>query len=233
MGRPTRRDVSRPSREGYAYKKEFYRRPEVAEDYDHHRWGSPALQRRNRRKWAAIRTALAGAEGVVTVLDLPCGTGRFTGSLAREGYRVVGGDISFEMMRKALEAPDGRREGVLGYVQADAERLPFAEAAVDCVMSIRFLFHVDPETRVRILREMKRVSRRWLVLDYRHRYTWRWAKWTALRRLGLSRREMPRVSRAELHGELAAAGLVARRVVRVGTPLFSDKWVVLVEPRGA
>ncbi|HUP19310.1 MAG TPA: class I SAM-dependent methyltransferase [Gemmatimonadota bacterium] len=233
MRRPSREDVSRPRREGYAYKKEFYQSREVAEDYDFHRLGSPALQRRNRRKWTAVRAALTDAEGIRTVLDLPCGTGRFTGSLAGEGYRVVGGDISFEMMRKALDAPDGRREGVLGYVQADAERLPFPDGAVDCVMSIRFLFHVDPGTRVRILSEMRRVSRRWLVLDYRHRYTWRWVKWTTLRRLGLSRREMPRVSRAELRGELAAAGLAVRRVVRVGTPLFSDKWIVLGEPSGA
>lgn len=230
MRRPSRQDVSRPRSEGYAYKKEFYRRPEVAEDYDFHRFGRPGLQRRNRRKWAAIRKALADAAGVESVLDLPCGTGRFTGSLAGAGYRVVGGDISIEMMRKALEAPDGAREGVLGYVQSDAERLPFADGAVDCVMSIRFLFHVDPETRVRILREMRRVSGRWLILDYRHRYTWRWAKRWTLGRLGLSRREMPRVSRGEMRAELDAAGIVARRIIRVGTPLFSDKWIVLGEP---
>lgn len=230
MRRPSRQDVSHPRGEGYAYKREFYRSRDVAEDYDFHRFATPGRQRSNRRKWAAIRTALADAKGVETVLDLPCGTGRFTGNLAREGYRVVGGDISLEMMRKAIETPGGIVAGVLGYVQSDAERLPFADRAVDCVMSIRFLFHVDSETRVRILGEMRRVTRAWLILDYRHRYTWHWIKSELLRRLKLGRRELPRVSKTELRRETAAAGLAIRRVIRVGAPVFSDKWIVLCEP---
>ena len=59
--------------------------------------------RRNARKWNAIQKALAMAEGVKTVVDLPCGTGRFTGHLARAGYQVVGSDISIEMMHQAAK----------------------------------------------------------------------------------------------------------------------------------
>ena len=51
----------------------------------------------------AIQKALALAEGVKTIVDLPCGTGRFTGHLASAGYQVVGSDISIEMMHQAAK----------------------------------------------------------------------------------------------------------------------------------
>jgi SAM-dependent methyltransferase len=226
--RPSRSDVSRPREDGYAYKKGFYRQADVAADYDFHRFGSPERQRRNRRKWRAIVRALDEAGAVRSVLDLPCGTGRFSGALAARGADVVAADISLEMIRGAREKSPAVGS-LLGYVQADAEALPFADDAFDCVACIRFMFHVDSATRVRILREMRRVSRRWLVVDYRHRYTARWLKWRILSALGLARRRLDRVTRGELASEFAAAGLAVRRVIPV-TRLFSDKWIVLGEP---
>ena len=101
MKRPGKSDPSRPREDGYDYKREFYRSSTVAEDYDFHRFSSPERQKRNRRKWAAICKALREATGVRTILDLPCGTGRFTGALAREGFEIVGSDISMEMLHKA------------------------------------------------------------------------------------------------------------------------------------
>lgn len=43
------------------------------------------------------------------VLDLFCGTGRFTISLAKQGYEAVGSDLSSEMLQKAME--DARSQG--------------------------------------------------------------------------------------------------------------------------
>lgn len=112
---------------------------------------------------------MAGADGVRTVLDMPCETGRFTGHLAREGYSVVAADISVPMMRQARAKPELENPHILGYLQADAEHIPLANGAVDSVVSIRFMFQVDPATRRVMLREMGRVSRRWVVVDCRHR----------------------------------------------------------------
>ncbi len=221
-------DPSTPKRDGYAYKREFYRDPEVAADYDRHRFATLARARRNARKWRAIEIALREAGPVESVLDVPCGTGRFTGTLADRGLLVVASDISIEMMRVSAGKAAGHA-GVAGHVQADAERLPLRTGAVDCVLSIRFLFHCDAATRVRILREMKRVSRRWLVVDYRHRYSYRWVKWRLFRALGLTTKPLERVTRAQLGEEFASAGLAIRRIIPVNR-VFSDKWVVLGEP---
>jgi ubiquinone/menaquinone biosynthesis C-methylase UbiE len=229
MKKPGKSDPSRPREDGYQYKRDFYRSSQVAEDYDFHRFSSPERQKRNVRKWAAIRKALALTQGVRVILDLPCGTGRFTGALAREGYEIVGSDISMEMLQKAAGIPDGRQPNIRGYLQANAEALPLRDASLDCVVCIRFMMHVDPATRVRMLREFHRVSRRWVVIDYRHKYTFRYVLTHTLGKLGFGRTPLSRVSRADLEQEFRDAGFAVREVIRVSAPLLSDKWVVLAE----
>ena len=229
MKRPGKNDPSRPQEGDYDYKREFYRSSSVAEDYDFHRFSSPERQKRNRRKWAAISKALREATGVRTILDLPCGTGRFTGALAREGFEIIGSDISMEMLHKAASIPDGQQQAIRGYVQANAEHLPLRNDSLDCVVSIRFMMHVDPVTRVRMLREFHRVSRRWVVIDYRHCYSFRYVLTHTLGRLGIGRPPQSRVSRKELEKEFADAGFAIRNVIRVSAPLLSDKWIVLAE----
>ncbi|MEJ0084694.1 MAG: methyltransferase domain-containing protein [Pseudomonadota bacterium] len=225
---PSRDDPSKPKAHGYAYKKQFYQSADVAADYDEHRFRTPKRQRRNARKWNAIQKALALTTGVTSIVDLPCGTGRFTGNLARSGYEVVGSDISLEMMQQAAKLPSVQHENIKGYVRADAEALPFGAKSVDCVMSIRFLFHVDAETRRRMLREFGRVSRRWIIADYRHKYSFRYGVWKISRALGLTKRPFERVSVKSMKSEFEDAGLRVAKIIPVRRGL-SDKWVVLAE----
>jgi ubiquinone/menaquinone biosynthesis C-methylase UbiE len=225
---PSRDDPSKPKQHGYEYKKQFYQSSEVAADYDEHRFRTPKRQRRNARKWAAIQKALALTTGVKTIVDLPCGTGRFTGHLARAGYQVIGSDISMEMMQQAAKLPSVQHANIAGYVRADAEALPFAAKSVDALVSIRFLFHVDPDTRRRMLREYGRVSRRWIIADYRHKYSVRYGVWKLSRALGLTRRPFERVSVKSMTSEFEDAGLRVVKIIPVRRWL-SDKWVVLAE----
>jgi ubiquinone/menaquinone biosynthesis C-methylase UbiE len=225
---PSRDDPSKPKQHGYEYKKQFYQSSEVAADYDEHRFRTPKRMRRNARKWAAIEKALALASGVKTIVDLPCGTGRFTGNLARAGYTVVGSDISVEMMQQAAKLESVKHENIKGYVRADAEKMPFGTKSADCVMSIRFLFHVDPDTRRRMLREFGRVSRRWVIADYRHKYSFRYGIWKLSRTLGLTKRPFERVSVKSMTSEFEDAGLRVAKIINVRRWL-SDKWVVLAE----
>ncbi len=228
MAKPSRDDPSKPKAHGYAYKKQFYQSSEVAADYDEHRFRTPKRQRRNVRKWNAISKALALTGDIKSIVDLPCGTGRFTGHLARAGYKVVGSDISLEMMHQAAGLESVKHANIAGYVRADAEALPFAAKSVDCLMSIRFLFHVDPETRRRMLREFGRVSRRWVIADYRHKYSFRYGVWKVSRLLGLTRRPFERVSVKSMTAEFEDAGLRVAKIIPVRRWL-SDKWVVLAE----
>jgi SAM-dependent methyltransferase len=225
---PRHADPSRPSPHAdYEAIKRFYRDPTVAQAYDERRFGGRFRRGRDARKWRAVRRALNITGDVRTTLDVPCGTGRFTRRLAHLGYEVVAADVSEEMMDVARRSL-GTAAGRAAFVQADAEILPFRDRALDCVISIRFLFHADGATRVRILREMGRVSRRWLIVDYRHRYSLRYAAWRIKRLRGLTDVPLERVTRAEMRAELREAGLVVRKVIPV-TRVFSDKWIVVGE----
>jgi SAM-dependent methyltransferase len=67
---------------------------------------------------AALLDLLPDLHGL-RVLDLACGQGRVSRELARRGARVVGLDISIELLDKARSAEDAEPLGI-GYVQADA-----------------------------------------------------------------------------------------------------------------
>ncbi len=226
--KPGKTDRSRPRDDGeYAYKKAFYQNSEVASDYDFHRLGSPSRQRRHRSNWKVLRRALDLTKGVETVLDLPCGTGRFSGLVGELGYKVLCSDISIAMMTVAQKVHEGD-SAIAGFLRADAERLPFAPQSIDCVLSIRFLHHADAEHRVRILKEFARIARRWVIVDLRHRYSYHWLRWKAKHLFGQIARLPPRMTRRQLASEVTEAGLVIRKVFSVA-PVFSDKWIVVLE----
>jgi ubiquinone/menaquinone biosynthesis C-methylase UbiE len=87
---------------------------------------------------AALRAAPPGS-----VLDVGCGTGQLAGRLARAlpDSRVVGCDFSAGMLRHARA-----RRGVAGWVQGDAQRLPFADGRFGAVVSTEaFHWFPDPE----------------------------------------------------------------------------------------
>jgi hypothetical protein len=211
----------------YRLRKEHYRDESLASRYDQLRFGGTRA-RRNAAKWRAIERAMDRADDIGSVLDLPTGTGRFLPQLLARGLSVVGADISREMMlvgreKCATQAGDG-----VAFAQCDAEALPFGDRTFDCVLTIRFLFHLTAQARVRALTEFARVSRRWVIADYRHRYSLRYLRQTTAHRLRLRGPAEPRVSRAQMDAELAAAGLRADRIFSIA-PVFSDKWVVLCE----
>ena len=100
-----------------------------------------------------------------SLLDVPCGYGRFTALFARLGIIATGVDINSDMVRLAREeqVPSGRGR----WLHADIFALPFANATFDCTLSIRLLHHrFSNDERVRMLRELARVSRRFVLLSF-------------------------------------------------------------------
>jgi arsenite methyltransferase len=90
-------------------------------------------------------------------LDVGCGTGSVTASLARaagpDGL-ALGVDISEPMLARAVRAEAGPQ---IGFLRADAQRLPLRDETVDAVISVAVLQLIpDP---VAALAEMARVLR--------------------------------------------------------------------------
>lgn len=140
--------------------REWYQADEIAEEYEDKRFsrGGQLIDRREKR---AVLSALGPVEDR-DVLEIACGTGRFTVMLADHGANVVGLDISLPMLRQ------GRRKAAaadtrVDWLRGDAARLPFPDDSFDAVLAMRF-FHLA-DTPAAFLSELRRVSRDRVVFD--------------------------------------------------------------------
>jgi 2-polyprenyl-6-hydroxyphenyl methylase / 3-demethylubiquinone-9 3-methyltransferase len=88
------------------------------------------------------------------VLDVGCGGGLLSHTLAEAGHRAVGIDLSSKSLQMAQMCD---RTGAIRFVQGNAMELPFAEASFDAVCAMDLLEHV--EEPIRVIREASRVLR--------------------------------------------------------------------------
>ncbi|WP_080508469.1 class I SAM-dependent methyltransferase [Haloparvum sedimenti] len=154
---------------------EWYQADDVAKEYDDVRFGDGGRVI-DRREKEAVLSAVGPVEGK-RVLEVACGTGRFTTMLADQGADIVGLDISREMLeqgrRKVQESGLSDR---VEFMRGDASRLPFPDDHFDSVVAMRF-FHLMDEPAP-FLRELRRVSKDQVFFDTFNRrsarvlYTW-------------------------------------------------------------
>ena len=107
-----------------------------------------------------------------TVLDMPAGTGRLCVSMARSGARVVGLDISRNML--GVAASKKRASGVqsMHLTQASGGQLPFPDNTFDAVVSFKFFHLVPNDMKPGFIREMVRVLKpgKPLVVEFNSPY---------------------------------------------------------------
>lgn len=113
------------------------------------------------------RRALRVAGEPATVLDLPCGAGRFWPMLCEQPGRVIlAADNSADMIATARLAQPSEVVARVNSFQASAFAIGLDDKAVDCIFCIRLLHHIElSEHRLAILREFHRVSRDTVVLS--------------------------------------------------------------------
>jgi SAM-dependent methyltransferase len=94
------------------------------------------------------------------VLDVPTGGGlTFAAGTARTRGLVVAADISRGMLRRAAGRLDARKRAHIELVQADATRLPLADASVDRVLCFNSLHCLPVSLHQPALAEFRRVLR--------------------------------------------------------------------------
>ncbi len=107
-------------------------------------------------RWRCVRAAPAQNE--LPILDVCTGTGDLAIAFWRRAggrVRVVGADFTHEMLRLANRKVESLAPGAIEFVEADAQRLPFAD---DCfqIVSVAFGLRNVADT-AQGLREMTRV----------------------------------------------------------------------------
>lgn len=128
-----------------------YDKSDIAATYDAARALTPARQRR----WRDLLAAHVDRSRVSLVVDLGCGTGRFSEILAAEfGARIIGFDPSENMIDQARQKP---ATGMIEFERGSAHELPLADGCVDLVFMSQVYHHLpDP---VAVVRECRRILR--------------------------------------------------------------------------
>jgi ubiquinone/menaquinone biosynthesis C-methylase UbiE len=180
------------------------------------------------REAGMARRALGLAGHPASVLDLPCGTGRFWEMLCeRPDRKIFAADLNpamFETGMRFRPAPITRRVEVF---QASAFSIPKPDNFVECVFSIRLLHHISrSEDRLAILREFKRVSRSTVIVSL-----WIDGNYRAMRQQQRPTRPGPSqdryvIPRAVIEHEFEECGFT--RIGRVDFLKFYSMWAAYV-----
>jgi ubiquinone/menaquinone biosynthesis C-methylase UbiE len=196
-----------------------YDKSDIAAIYDEARMLTPDRW----RQWQRVLSTHIDQRANSTVVDLGCGTGRFTNLLAAHfDAKVVGIDPSRRMLNQA------RRKAVAGNVvfrEASADSLPLLDSSVDLVFMSQVYHHLtDPSA---VARECCRALRygglacirnttRDCDFVYRHFFPLR----------SLIETELP--TREGIDSVFAAAGFIVT-VHQVVTQLVAPDWPSFVE----
>ena len=104
-----------------------YDQSKIAATYDEARGLTAARQRR----WRDLLAAHVERSRISLIVDLGCGTGRFSEILLAEfGARIIGFDPSESMIEQARQKS---ATGMIEFEQAWAHELPLADGCVDLV----------------------------------------------------------------------------------------------------
>jgi ubiquinone/menaquinone biosynthesis C-methylase UbiE len=131
----------------------------AADDYE--------SRRRHKKKWQnediAVRAALNNLPRGTSILDIPCGTGRFFQFFRKRGFRVLGLDISPEMIAEAKNRAGNEIWAELGNIFDTG----ISPQSFDVVLCIRFLNLIELKDVKRTLAEMQRIAKDRIIFSLR------------------------------------------------------------------
>jgi len=170
----------------------------------------------NKRETKILEKILVSlSDRSVSILDVPCGYGRFSELLLRNSLNLTSADISLPMVmaaRKYSVASSSNHHFLVG----DIRNLPLKDNTFDYVITIRLLQHMlNASIRHQVLRELHRVARKMVVLSfYRYNFLHSIERWIRCQIKNVDKR----ISMLSLHDfskELNSTGFVVLRLFPV------------------
>jgi len=137
-----------------------------AQQYQTHHRASLRTRLTDWREQRCLTQALRDARSPATLLDLPCGTGRFWPAAAKAGVsELIAADGSPGMLEVAA-ANRLNSSMPQQLLETSAFAIDLPDNCVDAAACLRFYHHLAmPEDRARLLSELIRVSRQHLIIS--------------------------------------------------------------------
>jgi len=155
--------------DGGKYKKnwnpaEHYKEIEIAENYDNARFSSIPGRIFDRLEKIALRKMMSELSDNSLIMDAPTGTGRLAETLLEMGHRVVGVDISPEMLevaKKKLKRFGDRYQTI----NSDVHNINLEKESFDAVICARVLMHFPLEEQISFLSAVSSYSKGLVVFN--------------------------------------------------------------------
>ena len=137
----------------------------IGVEYERVRFSGVLGGYRWRREQAAVRAVLKQVPQDISILDCPCGTGRWWPLLGTRAREITAIDISPGMLRHASERAT-RMTIPVNVTAGDAEEIPLPADAVDYTFSFALMKHLPRPIQYRVLSELARVSRLGVICTF-------------------------------------------------------------------
>jgi SAM-dependent methyltransferase len=119
-----------------------------------------------RERYAVEQALRSVASDLALVLDLPAGTGKLAPIHEKFAYRVIAADASADMLKAGMEVWRNDPQ-LVGMVQTDVRRTGFRSGSVDCTVSVRLMHRLPAVVANEALRELARITKRFLIVSTR------------------------------------------------------------------
>lgn len=174
---------------------------------------------RKAREIVAVESAIDTFEPDGSLLDCPCGNGRWFERLARRAKTIHARDVSEHMVAAAAAR---KIDGLNIYAETgDVEGIDLEDGAVDNVFSYALMKHLPLDLQYRAVSEFARVSRGNIAVSFA---VWNPLSYSVWRMRSLRSGdpiwpgELPKIAR---HAKLSV-----QRVIKVGTPAGMEAMVL-------
>jgi SAM-dependent methyltransferase len=155
---PRSAQVEYPARTGYL-------ESEVPAQYESRRFSGLMGRYRFSREQQGVGDIIDLLPANLTILDCPCGTGRWWALLERKASSLIAQDISPAMLEVA-ETRAASMDLDVSLAEGDAENLDLEDGSVDAVFCHALTKHLPIPVQYRVLSELARVSREHVVCSF-------------------------------------------------------------------
>jgi ubiquinone/menaquinone biosynthesis C-methylase UbiE len=147
--------------EDYALTRKRFQLQDVADTYEKRRFGTLKGKFLRYREETIVRGILDQLGRGMRIIDVPCGTGRFSSVLKEYADSLVGADLSEAMIQQSKS-----RQQYLELRQCEIEKMPFPDDYFDVVVCFRLIHHLSKKDRLKVFSEICRVTKRYFIFSF-------------------------------------------------------------------